>query len=130
MTHRPSFQIVALDHVVLNARDMGAMEQFYTQVLGCTIARRVDAIGLVQMRAGNALIDLLPASDKVPDGQQNMAHFCLRIAPFDAATLAQSLASYSVGGIEQRFGATGMGQSLYIRDPEGNIVELKEGIAG
>lgn len=119
------FEVVALDHVVLRVQDMERSLQFYTQVLGCNEERRVNEIGLVQLRAGSALIDLIPATED-PQSAPNMDHFCIRVRPFDPARLKNYLQAYASGEVEQRYGAQGMGQSLYINDPDGNVVELKE----
>ena len=120
-----SFRIRNLDHVVLRVRDMDAALAFYTGVLGCREERRLEEIGLVQLRAGASLIDLVPG-DPEPSGA-NMDHFALRITPFEEAGLRAWLAEH---GIETdnalpRYGAEGAGPSIYIRDPDGNTVELK-----
>lgn len=119
------FTFVALDHVVLRVQDMDSALHFYTEVLGCAVERRVPSIGLVQLRAGSSLIDLIPSASS-DLRSQNMDHFCLRISPFDPARIKKYLQAYAEGDIEQRYGAQGMGRSLYISDPDGNVVELKE----
>ena len=120
-----SFRIRNLDHVVLRVRDMERALAFYTGVLGCREERRLEEIGLVQLRAGAALIDLVPGEPE-PEGA-NMDHFAVRITPFDEAGIRAWLAEH---GIETeaalpRYGAEGTGPSIYIRDPDGNTVELK-----
>jgi len=119
------FRIRNLDHIVLRVRDMEAALAFYTGVLGCREERRLEAIGLVQLRAGASLIDLAPG-EPAPEGA-NMDHFALRVTPFDEAAIRAWLAER---GIETeaalpRYGAEGTGPSIYIRDPDGNVVELK-----
>lgn len=120
-----SFRIRNLDHVVLRVRDMESALAFYTGVLGCREERRLEEIGLVQLRAGAALIDLVPGE---PDQEgANMDHFAVRVTPFDEAAIRAWLAEH---GIETeaalpRYGAEGTGPSIYIRDPDGNTVELK-----
>lgn len=129
------FRLLAIDHLVLRVVDPSRMLQFYCDVLGCTVERQVDAIGLIQLRAGGSLIDLVPVAGMLgrmggaapgPEGR-NLDHFCLRIEPFDEAAIRAQLArhGYSAGNVEQRYGAEGPGQSLYVTDPEGNVVELK-----
>lgn len=122
-----AFEILGLDHVVLRVADMDRMLRFYREVLGCDEERRVDAIGLVQLRAGRSLIDLI--QEKVGRSQpgRNMDHFALRIEPFDEGVLRADLEGHGVpvGAVESRYGADGQGPSLYIEDPEGNTVELK-----
>ncbi|MGH8081239.1 MAG: VOC family protein, partial [Lysobacter sp.] len=90
MSARP-FELLQLDHVVLRVRDTAAMIAFYCEVLGCSIERRQDAIGLVQLRAGSSLIDLVDVEGKIgreggaaPGAEgRNMDHLCLRAEPFD-----------------------------------------------
>ncbi len=125
------FKIVGLDHVVLRARDPGALEKFYIDVLGCTLELRQGK--LAQLRAGSALIDIVPADEEGPakgtssTGGANLDHLCLRIEPFDAGAITQHLAARGVqcGAEAQRYGAEGRGPSVYLNDPEGNGVELK-----
>ncbi len=130
-----SIRIRGLDHVVLRVADMDRAIAFYRDVLGCHEERRIDAIGLVQMRAGSALVDLLDAHGALgrqggpPAGEsaRNMDHFCVRIEGFDEAELRQHLEAHGVepGDVGPRYGADGTGPSMYIRDPDGNVVELK-----
>lgn len=124
-----------IDHIVLRVRDLQAMTDFYCQVLGCSIERKQDEIGLVQLRAGRSLLDLIPvdgplgrAGGAAPDsGARNLDHFCLRIEPFDEASIRRHLEARGVAAGEtgSRYGAEGSGPSIYIADPEGNTIELK-----
>ena len=128
-------KLLGLDHVVLRVRDLDAALGFYVGVLGCTEERRIDALGLVQLRAGAALIDLVPVDSPLgkagggpPDATaKNVDHFCLRIEPFEAEALAAHLRVHGVtpGDVGERYGADGHGPSMYVRDPDGNVVELK-----
>ena len=91
--------------------------------------------GLTQLRAGQSLIDLVAVDGEIgrkggaAPGKKghNMDHLCLRIEPFDASALLAHLVSngVGVGEIKSRYGADGYGPSLYVSDPEGNVVELK-----
>jgi glyoxylase I family protein len=131
----PAIRIRDIDHLVLRVQDLEAMLNFYCKVLGCTVERRVDEIGLVQLRAGRALIDLVPVDGKLglaggaAPGRQgrNVDHFCLRVEPFDAEVIDAWLdgARVAHGRVESRYGAEGEGPSIYLEDPEGNNVELK-----
>ena len=128
-------KIREIDHLVLRIVDLERMLAFYCGALGCTIERRQDAIGLVQLRAGSSLIDLVPVDGKLgrmggaPPGAEgrNMDHFCLRVEPFDEAAIRDHLAAHGVaaGQVASRYGAEGEGPSIYLTDPEGNMVELK-----
>jgi catechol 2,3-dioxygenase-like lactoylglutathione lyase family enzyme len=127
--------IRGIDHLVLRVVDLEKMIDFYCSALGCTVERRQDAIGLVQLRAGQSLIDLVPVHGKLgrlggsPAGREgrNLDHFCLRVEPFDESAIREQLARSGVqaGPVEQRYGAEGEGPSIYTTDPEGNTVELK-----
>ncbi|MBI1394632.1 MAG: VOC family protein [Betaproteobacteria bacterium] len=129
-----------IDHVVLRVIDLDAMLAFYAGVLGCTVERRRDDIGLVQLRAGRCLVDLVPVSGELgraggaPPGREgrNLDHVCFRVDPFDETDIRRHLASHGVeaGPLAQRYGAEGEGPSLYVTDPEGNVVELKGPAAG
>ena len=124
-----------IDHLVLRVVDLDKMLRFYCEALGCTIERRQDAIGLVQLRAGRSLIDLVPVDGKLGSAGgaapgregRNLDHFCFRVEPFDAPTIRCQLEARGVeaGPVESRYGAEGEGPSIYIKDPEGNTIELK-----
>ncbi|MCK9516159.1 MAG: VOC family protein [Ottowia sp.] len=127
----PPFAFAALDHVVLRVSDLPRMLAFYRDVLGCGLEKKQEAIGLWQLRAGDALIDLLESSDAASDAvdarRRNMDHFCLRLQHWDEQALRSWLQGrgVSVGPAVTRYGACGSGPSIYIEDPEGNTVELK-----
>ena len=114
---------------------MAALERFYCEVIGCAVERRREDLGLLHLRAGRSLIDLvdvagpLGSSGGPPPGSEghNVDHLCLRIDPFDAAAIADHLRRHGVAVEETgtRFGADGEGPSIYLLDPEGNRVELK-----
>lgn len=125
------FAIRGIDHVVLRAVDPAGLERFYMDVLGCTLERRQGT--LTQLRAGSALIDIVPADTAGPaggtsrSGGANLDHLCLRVDPFDAAAIARHLKTLGAacGDPVSRYGAEGQGPSVYLTDPEGNGVELK-----
>ncbi len=127
--------LLGLDHVVLRVVDLERARDFYCRVLGCRVELFQKKLGLLQLRAGASLIDLVAIDGELgraggaPPGTEsrNMDHLCLRVAPFDAAALKAHLSAHGAdpGEVKQRYGAEGMGPSLYIRDPDGNTVELK-----
>jgi len=128
-------KIREIDHIVLRVVELDRMTRFYTEVLGCSVERRQDEIGLVQLRAGSAMLDLVPVDQKLgrmggaPPGKEgrNVDHICFRVEPFDAQAIFEHLRQHDVqhGPVESRYGAEGEGPSIYIDDPEGNMVELK-----
>ncbi len=130
-----SFDILGIDHVVLRVSDVERSIAFYCDVLGCTVERRVEDIGIYQLRAGRTLIDLADVNAPIGRkggpapgaGGRNMDHFALRIEPFDEAAIRAHLASHGIEAskLATRYGAEGDGPSLYIEDPDGNTVELK-----
>lgn len=128
-------RISELDHVVLRVADLQKMIAFYCDVLGCTVERRQEDLGLVQLRAGRSMIDLVPvdgpigrAGGAAPGKEgRNLDHFCVRVEPFDEDAIRRHLRAHGIDGGETkpRFGAEGLGPSIYLTDPEGNTVELK-----
>jgi catechol 2,3-dioxygenase-like lactoylglutathione lyase family enzyme len=124
-----------IDHIVLRVVDLPRMLQFYGDVLGCREVRRQDEIGLVQLRAGSSMVDLIPIDGKLgaaggaAPGKEgrNVDHFCFRVEPFDEAAIRAHLAAHGIeaGPAASRFGAEGEGPSIYLTDPEGNTIELK-----
>ncbi|WP_454757398.1 VOC family protein [Cupriavidus campinensis] len=128
-------RIAGIDHLVLRTANVPRLVRFYIDVLGCTLELEQTAIGLTQLRAGNGLIDLVSLDGPIgraggagPGAEgRNLDHFCLRIDPFDAEAIFEHLRIHHVdtGPVEQRYGAEGTGPSIYVKDPDGNTVELK-----
>lgn len=135
MTTPSPLTLRELDHLVLRVHDLERMLGFYVGVLGCRVERRLDEIGLVQLRAGHSMLDLVPVASRLgrdggagPGAEgRNLDHFCFRVDPWDEAALRAHLAAHGIvaGRTESRYGAEGPGPSIYLRDPEGNGVELK-----
>lgn len=130
------FDIQRIDHVVLRVQDLPRAVRFYREVLGCTVARERPSLGMVHLHAGASMIDLISIDGKLgasggpAAGAQgrNLEHVCLRVEPFDVAMLREHLQEHGValvGKPESSFGAEGDGLSVYLRDPDGNGVELK-----
>lgn len=129
------FALQRIDHVVLRVRDVAAMQAFYCDVLGCTVEKRQDGIGLLQLRTGDSLIDLVDVAGTLgrPGGAapgtqgHNMDHLCLQVLPFEREAIVAHLQAHGVriGEFGSRYGAMGEGPSQYLFDPEGNLVELK-----
>ena len=112
------------------------MIHFYCDILGCSIERKTsEEVGLTQLRVGNSLIDLVVVDSQLGAlgggaptlTENNLDHFCLQLKSISESEIKQHLLSHgvSVGDFAKRYGAQGFGPSLYIKDPEGNTVELK-----
>ncbi len=124
-----------IDHVVLRVVDLDAMLRFYCDALGCKVERRQESLGLIQLRAGSSMVDLVPVDGKLgraggaPPGVEgrNMDHLCFRVEPFDPEAIRAELAKFDIvpEAPKSRYGAEGEGLSMYVVDPEGNTVELK-----
>jgi glyoxylase I family protein len=129
------FRIEGIDHLVIRAADLDRMAAFYCDVLGCHVELRRDDLGLVHLRAGRSLIDLIAVDGELgrrggaAAGRQgrNMDHLCLRIEPFEFDRLRARLEANGVepSGLQHNYGAEGYGPSLYLQDPEGNVIELR-----
>ncbi|MDD1961256.1 VOC family protein [Pseudomonas sp. 39004] len=129
------FAIKHIDHLVLRVSDLPRSIAFYVDVLGCTVSRVREDLGMVHLATGAAMIDLVTLDGVLeqPGGAapgaegRNLHHFCLRIEPFDEQALTAHLraAGVQVEPAEKRYGAEGEGLSLYCFDPDGNQVELK-----
>lgn len=127
--------ITGIDHLVLRAHDQQRLVDFYTGVLGLIVEKRQDAIGLVQLRAGASLIDIVAVDGRLGrmggagpgEEGRNLDHFCLNVAGFDLDTVRAHLLAHNVEVGEEglRYGAGGEGLSLYLKDPEGNGLELR-----
>jgi glyoxylase I family protein len=131
---KPPFALEGIDHILLLVKSMRPAVQFYTNVLGCKVAERLPQYGMVQLRAGSALIDLVDISAPqaawaVPPvaGGRNLDHLCLALGAHDEAKLRRHLARHRTEIVEEgvHAGSRGESLSLYIRDPSGNVIELK-----
>ncbi len=128
-------RIREIDHLVLRTERLEEMIAFYSDILGMSVERRVEEIGLIQLRAGRSLLDLVPVDSELGrkggaaagEHGRNLDHFCVRVDPFDEAAVRARLEDLGVeaGPTELRYGAEGTGPSIYIQDPDGNTVELK-----
>lgn len=129
------FDVERIDHLVLRVRDLARSIRFYSELLGCEVVRQREHLGLVHLRAGASMIDLvsvdgmLGARGGAAAGAEgrNVDHLCLRIEPFDEAALRAHLANAGITPAPTaiNFGAEGDGPSLYFTDPDGNTIELK-----
>ena len=136
MAEAPDFKIVDLDHIVLRVKDVERAITFYTEVLG------LEPYRLDEFRAGevpfpcarvndHTIIDLLPWPDEEPvgDGRRNLDHFCMVVDGVDMGEFTAYLQSRGVtvdhDRSGRRSGAQGTADSIYIKDTEGNTIELR-----
>jgi catechol 2,3-dioxygenase-like lactoylglutathione lyase family enzyme len=132
---QPLVKITELDHIVLRVRDVETSLRFYTQVLGLP-AERVEQWRAGEIRFPSArlnadtIIDFF-GSDQKPigrEGAKNQDHFCMVIEPTDMEELKAKFEGIGVdiqAGPGKRWGSHGDGISLYIYDPDDNVVELR-----
>lgn len=118
--------VTELDHLVLNVADVERSLRFYVDELGLAPMRveewRAGTVLFPSVRVNDGtIIDLL----QVTRSGENVDHLCLVIEPTDLGVLGASGRFDVVDGPAIRFGARGNGTSLYIRDPDGNTVELR-----
>lgn len=130
-----ALRIRGIDHVVLRVADVERSLRFYCEVLGCVEERRVEALGLIQLRAGLSLVDLVDVDGTLGraggppagSGGRNVDHLAFQLEAFDEEAIRARLRAYDVepGEVAIRYGAQGFGPSMYVSDPDGNVVELK-----
>jgi len=132
-----AIQVQGLDHFVLRVRDLERSLAFYRDLLGLRIQflneYRAGTRPFVSACIGEQLLDLVPDPAYDPAAGMNAGgfmHVCVRVAHPAMAQLIPLLQARGVELIDDqpvpRMGATGMGLSIYVRDPDGYIVELKE----
>jgi len=116
-----------IDHIVLRTANVKAMLEFYCDILGCQIEKKQPDIGLTQLRVGNNIIDLVEVTTTSSPDNFNMDHFCLRVLNFDYEMLKKYFDEYQIETYRygHRYGAEGYGYSFYLKDPDGNEIELK-----
>lgn len=128
------FTLQRIDHVVLLVEDMAQALDWYREVLGAEPEGDLMQVGMMQLRIGESMIDLVDVADSRgnwarPDvaGGRNLDHFAIAVGGVDEARLRAHLAAHGVEIHEEglRSGAKGEGYSWYIRDPWGTVIELK-----
>ncbi|MFC6021697.1 VOC family protein [Plantactinospora solaniradicis] len=119
-------RVKAFDHLVLNVQDVERALDFYCGPLG------LEPVRVAEWRAGKVpfpsvrvtpetIIDLVQR----PRGESNVDHICLVVEPLDWTEVVESGVFDVREGPVGRFGARGNATSIYVRDPDGNTVELR-----
>ena len=131
---KPPFALEGIDHVLLVVSGMERALRFYEDVLGCLLEERYPQWGMAQLRAGAALINLVDISTEngawaLPEvsGGRNMDHLCIALGAHHEQARRDHLARHQVEIVEESWhaGARGESLSIYVRDPSGNMLELK-----
>ncbi len=133
-----------IDHVVLWVESPKRALKFYVGVIGLASVRQQDfeegkasfpsvrlnettLLDLMDRNNISAVRDITGGGDEV--GGAPMNHICLSMSAAEFASLTARLREHGVevkSGGENAFGAQGIaGQSVYIRDPDGNVLELR-----
>jgi catechol 2,3-dioxygenase-like lactoylglutathione lyase family enzyme len=117
---------VGLDHIVINVADVERSLAWYREELGLEGLRvdewRRGEVPFPSLRVDDTtIIDLL----EIDRTGQNVDHLCLVVEPTDLEALKESGRFDVLSGPARRFGAQGDGLSIYVRDPDGNMVELR-----
>jgi len=118
--------VTDIDHLVLECADVKATLGWYQERLGLAPVRvdewRAGTVPFPSVRVNDhTIIDLIAGAPT----SGRLDHFCLVVAPTDLDEVAASGEFEVVEGPATRFGARGMGTSLYVRDPDGTVVELR-----
>ena len=132
---QPLVKITEMDHIVLRVKDVETSLKFYTETLGLK-PERIEEWRAGKIRFPSAPINADPiidlfASDQEPidkDGVKNQDHYCMVIEKTDMEELKSKFEAMGVGiqaGPGQRWGSHGDGTSLYVYDPDDNVVELR-----
>ena len=129
MSTRP-LEFDGIDHAVLQVTDIKRSLAFYVDVLGLSLERIIEDIGIYQLRCGRNLIDLcvLPSGACLAQrSQRGIDHLCLSIRG-DMNKIVEYLTEHNVetaSPVRELYGATGFGTSIYILDPDQYTIELK-----
>jgi len=127
-------RIREIDHLVLRVVNVDSVLRFCCGVFGCRSSdARTRSAWFSCEPADRSLISCLWMASSggraAAPGREgrNLDHFCFRIDPFDEPGVRRHLEAHGVevGSVASRYGAEGLGSSIYVTDPEGNVVELK-----
>ena len=132
---QPLVKITEMDHIVLRVKDVEESLTFYSEILGLQVERveqwRAGEVRFPSVRLNaDTIIDLF-ASDQERigrEGAKNQDHYCMVIEPTDMEALKAEFEALDIdiqAGPGKRWGSHGDGMSLYIYDPDDNVVELR-----
>lgn len=119
-------RVHGLDHIVVNVADVDRALGWYCGVLGLAAERvdewRAGEVPFPSVRVDEGCVIDLFALER---SGQNVDHVCLVVDRADVDAAADDPRLDVVGGPAPRWGARGDGWSVYVRDPDGNVVELR-----
>jgi glyoxylase I family protein len=126
------FTYKGFDHIALVTKHLAAMRKFYSESLGLPVeseGKSKAGYQIVTLRAGDAVLDLFEATPTNPAPSANLSeeHFCLRAT---GSSIYDVIATLKRKGLEPtpaevNSGAAGKGLSTFVRDPDGNKIEVK-----
>ena len=121
-----SITVTAFDHLVLICADVETTLSWYCDKLGLAPVRvdqwRAGQVPFPSVRVNDStIIDLVAGTPT----NGRLDHLCLVVDPTDFNAIGDSGVFDVVEGPATRFGARGDGTSLYVRDPDGTVVELR-----
>ena len=131
LTAMDPLHVLALDHIVLECADVETTLAWYLDVLGLQPVRvdewhRGEAPFPSVRVSADTIIDLIRGATASNGGSGGrLDHFCVVVEPVDLEAVASSGTFDVVEGPATRYGARGNGTSLYVRDPDGTVVELR-----
>ncbi len=113
-------------HLVINVRDQEASTKFYTEVLGFEVAVDRPGFGTFltcgRIHHDLALFQAAPDAEPVKEGALGLNHMALQVEDFE--TLTAYYHTLKDHGMEMRTTDHSMTKSIYIKDPDGNGIEL------
>ena len=120
-----AIEVAGIDHVVINVSDAERAMRWYQKHLGFEPERYGEWLSgkapFLSMRVSEVTVIDLLETDRSGENVDHIS-FCITGSLEDLATEDVEI----VREFESVYGAMGWGPALYIRDPDGNVIELKQ----
>jgi catechol 2,3-dioxygenase-like lactoylglutathione lyase family enzyme len=131
-------RVLGMDHIVLRCNDVERSLAWYVRVVGLEPLRveewrsgqvpfpsvRIDAGTIIDLIARRTIDDHI-ADDHTTNVERNLDHLCLVVQADDIDAVVADPSFTIVDGPAERFGARGTGWSVYVTDPDDNVVEFR-----